>query len=422
MSLRTNRWVLATLAGVAAAAVGLTATPPSHANQGRADEREAQAVAEGTGLSVADARRALELTDAVHALAEKAKSRYPNEFAGAWRDNVAGGRVMLAFTNNASDAARELANSFPQRELVSGRMVQNSLSVLEHLASEIAGDWEEWRGRGIEINSTGVDIPSNTVGVGVSHLDIQMVSLLEDRYGADLINIFEAIAPQPMACTRDDCTTEALRAGLKLMFTNLDGEAGYCSSAFAATDPEWGDGILTAGHCAGWTGSYTHGTLPLGLVTHSHFGDNVDAEWIEKAGVYIQPISRWVWEEPWSQKYYISSTQNSTGGVVGDPICHSGYRRGYRCGSITSTSITIRVSDGSLFGTKLTDMKEDNICTGPGDSGGPVYASHRAHGVISASNSHINSDGSYRCQDAPRTYYSGIANIQSRFGIKVKIS
>lgn len=422
MNLRGNRWVIAAFVAVAAAAVGLSSTPPSHASQGRADEREAQAVAHGTGLSLDDARRSLELTDAVHALAETAKSQYPSEFAGAWRDNTAGGRVVLTFTNNARTVARELASSFPRPDLVSGRTVQHSLSELERLASEITDDWEEWHGAGIDITSTSVNVPLNRVGIGISQLDAETVSVLEGRYGVGVLDIFEASAPQPMACTRENCTTEALRAGLKLLFTNLDGEAGYCSSAFTATDPKWGDGILTAGHCAGWTGSYTHGGLPLGLVTHTQFGDNIDAEWIEKAEIYPQPISRWVWEEPWSQKYYISSTQNSTGGAVGDPICHSGYRRGYRCGSITSTSITIRVNDGSLFGTKLTDMKEDDICTGPGDSGGPVYASHRAHGVISASNSHINTDGSYRCQDTPRTYYSGIANIQSRFGITVKTS
>lgn len=117
-----------------------------------------------------------------------------------------------------------------------------------------------------------------------------------------------------------------------------------------------------------------------------------------------------------NREYKITSRQGSRGGAVGDPICHSGARRGYRCGTITNPSTSVKVQPS---GYTLKDMREDDICAGPGDSGGPVYSNNRAHGIISASRVKLNNDGSYRCLDEPRTWYSGMYNVEQALGVTV---
>jgi hypothetical protein len=75
------------------------------------------------------------------------------------------------------------------------------------------------------------------------------------------------------------------------------------------------------------------------------------------------------------------------------------------------------------YGVSL-DQKINNICAGPGDSGGPVYDDplngNRAHGIMVASNIHINEDGSYRCEDPHRTSYTGIYNAEQAMEVRVR--
>lgn len=216
--------------------------------------------------------------------------------------------------------------------------------------------------------------------------------------------------------------TGASPSGFGLACGSVPADNTVCTTAFTAHRGGQGGpaGVLSAGHCSDLDRPAEHASLPLGAVAWIQFAGKLDALWIDTVDTWPD-TSRWVWQEPFNHRYTISSREGSGGGVIGDPICHSGARRGYGCGKITDDHIAVNVD-----GISLTDMKEDNLCSGPGDSGGPVYANHEAAGIISATNAHVNEDGSYRCRTVSydgypqRTYYTGIYNTEQAFGVVVR--
>ncbi|MQB02255.1 MAG: trypsin-like serine protease, partial [Actinobacteria bacterium] len=307
---------------------------------------------------------------------------------------------------------------FPRPEFVDAVSAEHALSDLEDTVARITRDLRADALQGLGISTVGVDVPSNRVEVAVTHLDGDIVAALEDRYGADKLIVVEQPEVHAATCTRTSCAPDyPIRGGLLMYFPRENGTTGVCTIAFSArrgAEP----GFLSAGHCADSDSIVGHNGYLIGTVRarEFRFNGNQDSEWMVQHAALPHLPSRWIWQTESETTYPITSVEEESAGNVGDPICHSGWRRGYGCGSIVSTSVTVFIKDGPT----LADMKSDNICTGPGDSGGPVYASNRAHGIISATNSHINDDGSYRCDDVPRTYYSGIYNVESALGVTVQ--
>jgi streptogrisin C len=376
---------------------------------------EDRAVAAGTDLSPEEASQARGVTEAVHELDEQARRTYPETYAGLWRNLSQGGRVQVAFTSDAEQNVQRLRRNFPRPELLDAVQVDFSLIELERLAERIVDAWSAWERRGIHLTRIAVSPERNRVEVGVEPSSATHASAIEEDYGPAVL--LEAVPAVDLVCARENCISAPLRAGLWLDFAP---RLNSCTAAFTATRGGR-EGILSAGHCGNLDNTVLHGGLIVGAVAYLKFSDNQDSMWIQKSSTYLQPIRRWVWQLPDQTTYPITSRMGASGGTAGDPICHSGARRGYRCGRITNPSVTVRINDGSLFGVRLTDMVEDDICTGPGDSGGPTYHSNRAHGIIAASNAVIGSDNyTYRCVDSPRTYYSKIANVESALGVRVK--
>lgn len=385
-------------------------------------ESEAGAVAQGLGISEAAARRAIGMTSAVHRLEATAVEEFGATFAGIWRDYSSGeGRVKLAFTTNASDKRARLVKAFPAPEMVDSLDAVRTLAELDGIRDMITGEIPLWRERGLDIVSIASDLPSNRVAVAIKEWNNAAVDELRQKYGSHSLQVQVQPALNAVAdgCeARDACALQPLRGGLWVTFP-LDNS--MCTTAFVAHRGGQGGpaGVLSAGHCSLIDRPAEHSGIPMGAVAWQQYSGKVDGLWIDSVDTWA--TSRWVWQEPTNHRYTITSRSGEGAGVIGDPICHSGARRGYRCGQITDDHITVSVN-----GRTFTDMKQDNICTGPGDSGGPAYANHRAHGIISFSNSHINEDNSYRCRTVAidgyptRTTYTGIYNTEQAFGVIVR--
>lgn len=381
---------------------------------------EVRAVAEALDMSENEAERSLRLTPDVDTLERAAHRRYPDSFAGLWRDNSQGGAVVLMFTGSASERAAELSTTFADPKLVQGVLAQNSLKTLRQIERTISKDLDSLNAEGIHVTVLGLDVPGNRVDVRLSSVTEEAVAALQQRYGADVLTISEQAPPTTTACTREACGPidgERLRGGLYV----YGPRGNVCTTAFPAVKGYNGsansgiDGFLTAGHCFGQDSWVAHNGYYAGFVRWWQFSGNQDSAWIDKDDNWPNS-SRWVWQLPDDTRFSITSRADAGAGNPGDPICHSGWRRGYRCGALTSDSITITVEGG----IRLTDMKEDNICAGPGDSGGPVYSGRQAHGIMSASNIQVNQDGSYRCLAPERTYYSGIFNVEQALQVRVR--
>ncbi len=173
-----------------------------------------------------------------------------------------------------------------------------------------------------------------------------------------------------------------------------------CTLGFNVRNSVGTEYFITAGHCASVGSSwYDAGNVYLGYQTGSSFPTN-------DYGIarHYSRVSR-----PGDVDLYNgwhADIKSSGNAVYGQWVCHVGSTSGYHCGYITALNVTINLATGTVYG-----LYQSNICSEPGDSGGPLFAGTVALGIIVAGNGNCSSGGS--------TYYQPITEPLSAYGVSV---
>ena len=161
-----------------------------------------------------------------------------------------------------------------------------------------------------------------------------------------------------------------------------------CSLGFNAVDAVRGPVNITAGHCdPATTGSAAStGAYPMyGSLIGSKFGSfyRTNQTHNDYALIEIDDANVGVFEGnavrvPGSAPLHVTGTVDP---VVGAPVCKSGSRTGFSCGTILSTGQQIAMGAAVMARSFST-----SICALRGDSGGPIVSGTLAVGIASASN------------------------------------
>ena len=161
--------------------------------------------------------------------------------------------------------------------------------------------------------------------------------------------------------------------------------------------------IITAGHCAetvvNWYSDPTRSKL-IGTRDLSSFPNN-DYGLIR----YLSTVASHNAIYTYPGSIAVTGAGNP---YVGQSVCRSGATTGVRCGSVTALNQTVTYPEGTVYGLIRT-----NICSEPGDSGGPIYVP--STGVIVA----IVSGGSGNCTVGGTTYAQPIMEIISAYGLTI---
>ncbi|CCQ13462.1 putative S1E family peptidase [Rhodococcus sp. AW25M09] len=162
-----------------------------------------------------------------------------------------------------------------------------------------------------------------------------------------------------------------------------------CSLGFNALDTKRGAVNITAGHCdpgTGATGSASStGAYPMyGSLVGSKFGSfyrtsqsHNDYALIDIDDNNIGSFEGNAVRVPGAGPLHVTGTVDP---IVGAPVCKSGSRTGFSCGTILSTGRSVAMGEGVLDRSFST-----SICALRGDSGGPVVSGTLAVGISSAS-------------------------------------
>ena len=165
---------------------------------------------------------------------------------------------------------------------------------------------------------------------------------------------------------------------------------GICTAGFVAKGHTSGNPyIVTAGHCihtigdtwgaqdsAGFTfllGTSHSTTLntpkysDIGLIAVTN-----SAKWKPTRGILLLLDSVSTGHD---QTYPISAIGTN---VVGQRVCMTGEASGTQCSTVLETGVAMVVE-----GVQLRTMVRAGICPINGDSGGPLYAQHKAYGIVS---------------------------------------
>lgn len=231
----------------------------------------------------------------------------------------------------------------------------------------------------------------------------------------------ETVAAPAMSSPADG--SSPLQGGDLWFYQNdPSGSGAECSLGFTGYDAAHGSReFLTAGHCAdyahtgdpsptngtvfavadGTPASYDNGLNGLGVIgtldqASFEFSGGSDAGLVDVTSSVVKPTPTvGTWGSALSQASTATGSSQGaqssgssipvhgkTAAIAGAPICHSGARTGWQCGTVTSAAVQVQVSTrGSV---QEVDSVKTSACILPGDSGGSFISGNYAVGVASA--------------------------------------
>ncbi|MCX5419051.1 alpha-lytic protease prodomain-containing protein [Streptomyces sp. NBC_00078] len=300
-------------------------------------------------------------------------------FAGAWVSGATSAELTVA-TTHAADVTAIRAQG------AKAKVVKAPLSTLQTVKEKL--DAAARRARNRDTPVWYVDVPTNRV----------VVEATSRPAGTTFVKA-AGVEGRGVAVR-----VTAIRP--RLMTDIVGGDAYYidgsarCSVGFSVTKGQQ-QGFVSAGHC-GTPGAKTTGfnKADQGTFQASTFPGKdmswvgVNSDWTATPDVKGQGGQR-------------TQIAGSVQALVGASVCRSGSTTGWHCGTIQQLSATVDYSEGTVRGLTRT-----NVCSEPGDSGGPFVSGAQAQGVTSG--------GSGDCTSGGTTFFQPVNPILSDFGLTLK--
>jgi streptogrisin C len=191
--------------------------------------------------------------------------------------------------------------------------------------------------------------------------------------------------PVKIDVVANETTDSDVRGGSKI----TSSAGGACTSGFTVKNAAGTTGITTSAHCEGINTYFNPNGTTIAL---AHSGVEIkDADqdveihtsgYIERAQFYADSAT-----VPRS----LTGSRLQTSTAIGNQVCHRGTTTGYSCGLVSATNY--KPSYVGACGAVTCDsvwVKVDgdaNTACSKGDSGGPVFASQTAFGLLKATSS-----------------------------------
>ncbi|HEY0636738.1 MAG TPA: S1 family peptidase [Pseudonocardiaceae bacterium] len=178
-----------------------------------------------------------------------------------------------------------------------------------------------------------------------------------------------------------------------------------CTMAAAFRDALWARLVLTAGHCTEFYPATWYGPGGvIGPVQASEFpGDDFG---LIRVASTSSAVPSNVISGPGITPTRIIGVRMP---AVGERACRVGATTGLRCGSVQALNQTVNYAQGVVYGLIRT-----NICSEPGDSGGPLISPPAAGGVYLFG---VVSGGSGNCTVGGTTFAQPATEVMARYGL-----
>ncbi|QOC22393.1 S1 family peptidase [Wenzhouxiangella sp. AB-CW3] len=360
----------------------------------------ATAIERDLGLSQAEFQRTLRMEREAGSVLSRAASALGDNYGGSWieRDENGEVRAVVAATSRAAvqgnPGLRGLDRAAARTEV---REVRFSLAELEQTVESFNRASGNPMARSLNgIHSWGIDLPNNRVVVVASPDVSDRVLDFFARSRADLDMVhFEVSEHEPST------------------LVNVVGGFRYngCSIGFAVRRGST-PGFVTAGHCGSVGQIVRINGVAVGRFQRSNF-PGADAAWANVRR--SDTLHNLVWRYSGNSTYAVTGSNEAP---LGATVCRSGFRTGWRCGTLTRNNVTVNYGSGPVHG-----LRESNACAGQGDSGGSwVAGGNQAQGVTSGGA--LGGDGT-NCgipQNQRRTWFQRLNPMLSGYGLNLVTS
>jgi streptogrisin C len=329
-----------------------------------------------------------------------AKRHFGDGYAGSWieRDSTGAFRQVVASTDTGK--LRSLNGTTVRRAERSLRELDASMNALNGTIIALKAAPGIARAKAAQpdgVHAWYVDVRNNRIVVRVADGAMDEAIDFIAASGADINAVHvETSEGQPMPAANIYGGRQYGTGG------------GSCSIGFAVTRGST-KGFATAGHCGTSGTSVSVGGVRVGSVQGRSFpGDDMAWASVRSSDTLIGLIDRY--NGSGSDVRVVGNTQAG----VGASVCRSGFASGYRCGTITSTNVTVNYSAGPTF-----QLSQSNACLTQGDSGGSwITPGGQAQGVSSGGQLGGSSPPFSNCQFSnPVSYFQKINEILSTYGL-----
>lgn len=361
MSLRALSPTRLALAVLAALLLALLAAPASAAEP----PSQAAAAAKAEQLS---------------AVSERLTGKLGARAAGSWIDPATG--VLHVGVLDDAAAQQVLAEgAAPVRVAHSLRSLERAQAALD--AAGAAAPGLSW-GVDVTTNSLVVTVPKGAAGPAAD-----AVVATANTLGVPVRVESAAAAPELQAF---DGGEAILRSG-----------GGRCSAGFNTVSSSGRQYVATAGHCTEGFPSWTGDGQNIGPTAASNFpGDDYGAIRIDNPAA-LQPSG--------GVLYYGGFQDIASAGrvPVGGGVCKTGSTTGTTCGNVAAYNVTVNYGGGDI----VRGLTQTNVCTQPGDSGGPLFAGSVGQGVVSGGSVGGCSQAGFR------SFFQPLDEILSSYGLRL---
>lgn len=375
-------------------------------------------------LSIAQATERIDWQDAGAALLPGIVRHLGKRYGGAWFDTRTGELVIGATAAGSSfhaDALPGVATSVLRSHLRVAT-VRWADAELSRVTAVLSRDIASVNGGGTVGISLRTLPPDNLVELKVGTGELtdrqrQFVGTAEHQFGSRVRVTRVATSNLSVldSCSGNNCDPP-LRGGVRISSPKSGCTLGYIVRS-NVDDKLF---ALTAGHCVqdagigtNWSGYFANGgTHTIGGGHNYALGGPSDSGiiainnpapapqgWGPRAQILVLSSS-WT---TYDQSYAVSGTGGSMMSML---VCKTGAYYGTDCGTVTGLNATDTLG--------YTGLGEANYRGGHGDSGGPIYAGHRAYGIHHSHwppNTAVSTD----------SYYVGITKATADLRVRVAI-
>ena len=259
----------------------------------------------------------------------------------------------------AAPALTQAAAAFVSPDLMHVHPAQRSYEVLDALTTRVAGDVPALEAAGVYVTNAGPNEDRNVVLIGVRDLTPAKAATVHARYG----DAAAAVAGTGAGAVSRQADSEPWWGGDVI---GNDRAEGLCTLGPSFIKSDGSRYSMTAGHCFSQGSNLTNNYVYLGTVTGRYpYDGQVDAE--------IMPVDAQNFDYRTDTTAAMQSgARNASRNSL---VCKSGIRTNEVCDlQVTALNQMVRDEYGTFLHQDLAN--KNDLATGPGDSGGPVYTAN----------------------------------------------
>lgn len=340
--------------------------------------QDAEALAASRGISLGEAMKAVRAQDGLGDEIDRLRKEFSGRIAGVYlvyepeykmvvrlKGQAPVNRRLLKLADSEVPVEFEVGASATAEELVAA--YQRNLPAIRELFPTLQG--------------LGTDERTGEIAVIV-----QAAGTAAETVRGKRDDLFKLLGhPIRIEVTERSFSDFDVRGGSRIATT--DGSS-YCTSGFTVKNSSGVTAMTTASHCEGMKLYYNPNGTSIGLTFVTEVKDADQDVEIHTSGYVERP--EFYADSPTTARVLTGRRYRSSTGA-GDHVCHRGATTGYSCGYVQLTNFTPTyagacgtVSCSAVW--VLVDGDANTACAG-GDSGGPVFASQTAFGLLKGGDS-----------------------------------